>query len=167
MSSAEHHRSDARAVRCAIITVSDTRTPEDDASGRCIRGFLENGGHPVEQYVIVRDEPAQITDAIAALPASVQLVLINGGTGIAPRDTTYEAVKRLIEKEIPGFGELFRALSYPEVGAAAMLSRAVAGVAGSRLLFSMPGSTAAVQLAMTKLILPQLGHVASLLGEGM
>jgi len=164
MSKPAHHAADARSVVCAVLTISDTRVVETDTSGRRARELLEQHGHRVADYQILRDEPAQVGAAIAALPTAVQVVLLNGGTGIAPRDTTYEAVAKLIEKEISGFGELFRMLSYEQIGAAAMLSRAVAGVAGRRLLFSMPGSTAAVDLAMTKLILPQLGHVVALLG---
>ncbi len=164
MGSPAHHRTDLRSVACAVLTISDTRTMDTDSSGQRIRELLEASGHSVAHYALHRDEPQVITAAIAALPAPIRVVLLNGGTGIAARDTTYEAVARLIEKEISGFGELFRMLSYNEIGAAAMLSRAIAGVAAARVLFSMPGSTAAVELAMTKLILPQLGHVAALLG---
>ncbi len=166
MGSHAHHHTDLGSVACAVLTISDTRTADTDGSGRCIRELLEGNGHQVAHYAIHRDEPQLVRAAIAALPAPIQVVLLNGGTGIAPRDTTYEAVAGLIEKEISGFGELFRMLSYTEIGAAAMLSRAIAGVAASRVLFSMPGSTAAVELAMTKLILPQLGHVAALVGGG-
>ncbi len=148
-----------------MLTVSDTRTAETDSSGACIRTLLHEAGHRVAHYAIHRDEPAQISAAITNLPRDVQVVLLSGGTGIAPRDTTYEAIAGLIDKPMHGFGELFRMLSYEQVGAAAMLSRAIAGVAGGRVLFSMPGSRAAVELAMTKLILPQLGHVAALLGQ--
>ena len=157
-----HHQPDARAVACAVITVSDTRTVETDRSGQRIQELLRDRGHHIEHYQILKDEPELIVAAIRALPSTAEIVLINGGTGLAARDTTFEAVHRLIEKEITGFGELFRMLSFAEIGAAAMLSRATAGVAGKRVVFSLPGSTAAVELAMTKLILPELGHVVGL-----
>jgi len=165
MTAAGHHAHDPKSVTCAIVTVSDTRTVDTDRSGQSMRALLDAAGHRVGSYVIVPDEPARIGAALADLPESVEVVLITGGTGIAARDTTYEAVSRLIDKEIHGFGELFRMLSYAEIGSAAMLSRAVAGVAGRRVLFAMPGSTAAVELAMERLILPQLGHVAALIGD--
>lgn len=162
MAAHEHHRHDAHGVGCGVITVSDTRTPDADGSGRKIQELLRAHGHRVEHYQILKDEPALIAAAIRAAPAAAEVIIINGGTGLARRDTTYEAVSRLLDKEITGFGELFRMLSYEQIGAAAMLSRATAGVAGNRILFSVPGSTAAVELAMTKLILPQLGHVVGL-----
>ncbi len=162
MSGHAHHKHDAGPVGCAVITVSDTRTAETDGSGRRIHELLRDQGHRVEHYQIVKDEPEQIVAVLRAMPATVEVVLINGGTGLARRDTTYEAVQRLLDKEITGFGELFRMLSYEQIGAAAMLSRATAGVAGRHVLFSIPGSTAAVELAMTTLILPQLAHVVGL-----
>ena len=125
--------------------------------------MLREHGYRVEHYVILPDEPTRVVAAIADAPAAAEAVILSGGTGLARRDTTYEAVSGLLDKEISGFGELFRMLSYAEIGAAAMLSRATAGVAGRRVLFSVPGSTAAVELAMTKLILPQLGHIVGLL----
>ena len=157
-----HQEQRARRVRCAVITVSDTRTEENDTSGRHIRELLESYGHRIEHYQVLRDEPALITAALRSLPAAVEVVIVSGGTGLAPRDTTFEALSRLLDKEITGFGELFRLLSYEQIGAAAMLSRATAGVVGNLVVFSLPGSTAAVELAMTKLILPELGHVAAL-----
>ena len=157
-----HHQRDASSISCGVITVSDTRTEADDASGQRIRALLAEHGHHVDYYRIVRDEPEQIAALIAAAPAAVEVIVCNGGTGVARRDTTYEAITRLLDKEISGFGELFRMLSWEQIGAAAMLSRATAGVAGRRVLFSVPGSTKAVELAMTKLILPQLGHVVGL-----
>ena len=157
-----HHHDDAPAVTCGIITVSDTRTEADDTSGQRIRALLEADRHRVEYYRIVKDEPQQIAALVQAAPPAVEVIICNGGTGVARRDTTYEAITRLLDKEISGFGELFRMLSYEQIGAAAMLSRATAGVAGRRVIFSLPGSTKAVELAMTKLILPQLGHVVGL-----
>jgi len=164
MGSTAHHGHRARSVACAVLTVSDTRTPETDASGTRIRTLLEAAGHRVVEYAILPDEPARIRARIAewlAAPA-VDAVIANGGTGLAARDTTFEAVAGLLEKRIDGFGELFRMLSFAEVGAAAMLSRAVAGVARGKVVASLPGSTAAVELAMAKLLVPELGHMVHL-----
>jgi len=157
-----HHAHDAGAVSCGVITISDTRSEADDTSGQRIRALLDEHGHRVTYYRIVKDEPEQIAAVIAGAPDAVEVIVCNGGTGVARRDTTYEAITRLLEKEISGFGELFRVLSYEQIGAAAMLSRATAGVAGRRVIFSLPGSTKAVELAMSKLIIPQLGHVVGL-----
>jgi molybdenum cofactor biosynthesis protein B len=162
MSSEPHHRADAAAITCGIVTVSDTRGERDDVSGQRIRALLEAAGHRVGFYRIVRDEPEQIAALLRGAPADVEVLICNGGTGIARRDTTYEAITGLLDKEITGFGELFRMLSWEQVGAAAMISRATAGIAGARAIFSLPGSTKAVELAMTKLILPQLGHIVGL-----
>ncbi len=145
------------------MTVSDTRTEADDTSGQRIQALLTAGGHRIGLYRIVKDEPDQITAALAAAPAAVEVIICNGGTGLARRDTTFEAITGLLDKEIPGFGELFRMLSYEQIGAAAMLSRATAGVAGSRVVFALPGSTAAVELAVTRLILPEIGHLVGLI----
>jgi len=162
MSVHAHRHHGAAHVGCGIITVSDTRTPDTDRSGTTIRDLLTAAGHRVEWYRILKDEPEQIAEAIRAAPDAAEVLILNGGTGVARRDTTYEAITRLLDKEITGFGELFRMLSYEQIGAAAMLSRATAGVAGKRVIFSLPGSTAAVELALTKLILPELGHVVGL-----
>ena len=162
------HRADAPdSVRCAVLTVSDTRTPDSDTSGALIRETLGFSGHRVVDYRIVPDEPDQIREVLAVWIAGddVQAVLSNGGTGIAARDTTYDAISALLEKRIDGFGELFRMLSWQEVGAAAMLSRAVAGVAGGTLIVALPGSTNAVRLALTKLIVPELGHLVYEIGK--
>jgi molybdenum cofactor biosynthesis protein B len=161
--STEQHRREApSSVSCAIITVSDTRTPETDKSGQLIRQLLEEKGYTVVEYAIVRDEYDGIKALLreAADNKGVEAVLLNGGTGIAARDTTYEAVRDQLDKEMPGFGELFRYLSFTEdIGPAAILSRAIAGTIGQTAVFSMPGSTGAVRLAMTRLIIPELGHV--------
>jgi molybdenum cofactor biosynthesis protein B len=162
MSREAHHQRDVDNVACAVITVSDTRTAENDRSGQRIQELLRLSGHRITQYEILRDEPELIVAAIHAVPPSTAAIIINGGTGLTRRDTTFEAVSRLLEKEISGFGELFRQLSYEDIGAAAMLSRATAGVVGDRVVFSVPGSPAAVELAMTKLIVPALGHVVGL-----
>ena len=162
--SGKHHAGDARRIRCAIVTVSDTRTEVTDASGAEIRARLEAAGHEVVEYRIVRDEPLLVRALVEDLAAAgeVEVMLLSGGTGIAPRDNTFEAVSGLLTKRIDGFGELFRSLSFEEIGSAAMLSRAVAGLVGTMSVFSMPGSTAACRLAMDKLVVPQLGHVVGL-----
>ena len=148
------------AIRCGVITISDTRTPETDTSGAAIRSALVGRGHLVAHYTVVKDEPAQIVALVRKLAGDgCQVILTNGGTGIARRDSTLEAIDGLLEKRLPGFGELFRVLSYQEIGAAAMLSRAAAGLFGDTLIFCMPGSTAAVHLAMERLILPELQHL--------
>ena len=164
---ATHRAAAPDAVRCAVLTVSDTRTPETDTSGALIRELLAEAGHVVADHRIVPDEPRLIREALDAWAArvDVQAILSNGGTGIAARDTTYDVVAALLEKRVDGFGELFRMLSYAEIGAAAMLSRAVAGVYRGRLLVAMPGSGNAVRLAMTKLIVPELGHLVYEIGK--
>ena len=162
----EHHeKARRRRVACAIVTVSDTRTIENDESGRAIRRLLEEAGHEVVSHRVARDEPTLLHDHLLLLVTNprVEAVLLTGGTGIAPRDTTFEAIRSLLQKEIEGFGEIFRMLSYQEIGSAAMLSRAVAGISSGKVIVSMPGSTAAVELAMQKLVIPELGHMIQLL----
>ena len=165
MAVTEHKGKAHRTVRCAIITLSDTRTEETDTSGRRIKELLAEQGQPVVSYQILKDEPEQITTVVQALLAQpdVDAIITNGGTGIAPRDTTFEAIQSLLEKEISGFGEMFRMLSYADIGASAMLTRATAGVANGKVIISLPGSTGAVELGMTKLVLPELGHMMFLL----
>ncbi len=157
----EHKNKAHRTVRCAVITLSDTRDETTDKSGQRIKALLAEHEQPVVSYQILKDEPDQITAAVRALLArpDVDVILTNGGTGIAPRDTTFEALQGLLEKEIPGFGEMFRMLSYEDIGSAAMLTRATAGVAQGKVIISLPGSTGAVELGMTKLVLPELGHM--------
>ena len=159
-----HHARDARRILCAVVTVSDTRTVQDDKSGGEIRSRLEAAGHHVDDYRIVADEPALVRRVLEEYSAGgrIEAVLVSGGTGIAARDNTFEAVSALLTKRIDGFGELFRMLSFEEIGAAAMLSRATAGLVGTMAVFSMPGSTAACRLAMERLIVPQLTHVVGL-----
>jgi molybdopterin adenylyltransferase len=162
MSVTEHKKEAPNVVRCKVITISDTRTKDTDKSGKLMIDLLKNAGHEVVDYVIVKDEKEAIRAAVlqGCERTDIDVVLTNGGTGIAKRDVTIEAVKEIIEKEILGFGELFRMLSYTEdIGSAAILSRAIAGVANDTAIFSTPGSSGAVRLAMTKLILPELGHV--------
>jgi molybdopterin adenylyltransferase len=158
-----HHQGGDRPVACATVNVSDPRTVDTDTSGARIRELLEAAGHRVADYSILPDEPSIVRPRLVELIAeSVEAVIVNGGTGLAPRDSTYEAVVGLLDKRIDGFGELFRSLSYAEIGAAAMLSRAVAGVAARTVIVSLPGSTKAVELALEKLLLPVLGHMRQL-----
>jgi molybdenum cofactor biosynthesis protein B len=161
---AEEHRKKAlQNVRCAVITVSDSRSKETDTSGREIISILEAHGHVVKRYEIVKDDPSQISAVMRQCIESpeIQAVIFNGGTGITSRDNTIEALSSFSEKHLPGFGELFRMLSYEEIGAAAMLSRAMAFIVERKAVFCLPGSTAAVRLATEKLIAPELGHLLS------
>lgn len=150
-------------MKCAILTVSDTRTFDTDKSGDVIRSRLRRSQHQLVAYNLVKDEPEQVRQQVAqwvAVP-NIDVILVNGGTGIAPRDTTYEAIAGLLTRTLPGFGELFRMLSYEQIGSRAMASRAIAGVCKSTLIFSMPGSSKAVELAMSKLIAPELIHLTT------
>ena len=152
------HRKDApKSVRCFVLTISDTRTPATDTSGDAIVSALESAGHVVEGRNIVKDDPNAVQQAVKS--ASVEVVITTGGTGITSRDGTYEAVSGMFDKALDGFGELFRMLSYEQIGSAAMMSRACAGVIGRTAVFSLPGSEHAVRLAMDKLIIPEIGHV--------
>jgi molybdenum cofactor biosynthesis protein B len=162
---AEHKAHAPVRIRCVVCTVSDSKTPETDTSGRLIRELLTAAGHEVVEHQIVRDEPSQVHAVIrrACTVPGVQAVIFTGGTGITARDQTFEAIDALLEKRLPGFGELFRQLSYQEIGSAAMLSRAQAGVRAGRAIFSLPGSPAACRLAVERLILPELSHIAGLL----
>lgn len=162
MSVTEHKRESRITIRCKVVTVSDTRTKETDKSGQLMMALLRENGMEVRDYEIVKDEELFIHQAIISgcEDENIDVVLVNGGTGIAKRDVTIETVQKIIEKEMVGFGELFRMLSYTEdIGSAAILSRAIAGVALNTAIFSTPGSTGAVRLAMNKLILPELAHV--------
>ena len=155
----DHHEKAAGPVKCFVLTVSDTRTSADDHAGNFIRGALDGAGHHIAGSAIVRDDRHDIKKLlIEDLPHDSQAVIITGGTGISPRDRTVDAVRPLLEVEIPGFGELFRTLSYEEIGPAAFLSRATAGVMLERVIFCIPGSTSAVRLAMQKIILPEISH---------
>ncbi|MBI5136483.1 MAG: MogA/MoaB family molybdenum cofactor biosynthesis protein [Nitrospirae bacterium] len=166
MAHTQHKAHAKQPVRARVLTCSDSRTPETDHSGRLIRERLEKDGHTVLGHAIVPDEPEQIRERLATWMADgeTQVIIINGGTGISPRDSTYEVVDRLLGKRIDGFGELFRHLSFQEIGSAAMMSRAVAGLCGQCILISVPGSENAVRLAMEQLILPELRHMAWLAG---
>jgi len=161
-SAPDQHRSYAPdSVCCQVLTVSDSRTPQDDRSGDLIQQLLSGAGHSIAGRAIVPDDPGAVSERVLAAIArpDVDAVLLTGGTGIAPRDSTVEAVEPLLDRRLDGFGELFRALSFQEIGAAAMLSRALAGTAGRTAIFLMPGSTAAVRLAVERLILPELAHL--------
>ena len=161
MSAEQHRRSAPGVLGFGLVTVSDSRTPEDDVSGRTLSGMAHVAGHRVEGPLLVPDDVAAIRAAVRDLLArpGVDVVVLTGGTGFSPRDVTLDAVLPLLERPIEGFGELFRFLSYQQVGAAAMLSRAAAGLAGTRAVFLLPGSPRAVSLAMEKLILPEAGHL--------
>jgi molybdenum cofactor biosynthesis protein B len=161
VSHVEHKAQAPRSIGCYVLTVSDTRTPDTDTSGRAIQALLEAAGHLVSGHAIVKDDPHAVTTQVqkALQEASVQVVITTGGTGITSRDGTFEAIDRLLEKRLDGFGELFRMLSFDEIGAAAMMSRATAGTASGKAIFVLPGSENAVRLAMTQLIVPELGHV--------
>ena len=162
------HKAQAPAsVACFVLTVSDTRTSDTDTSGRAIRELIEGAGHQVVGSGLVRDDPDQVTGIVRrqlADPAT-RVIVTTGGTGITSRDGTFEAVDRLFEKRLTGFGELFRMLSFQEIGSAAMLSRAAAGTVGGKAIFVLPGSENAVRLAMTRLIVPELGHIVQQLAK--
>jgi molybdenum cofactor biosynthesis protein B len=158
----EEHKSHApRSIGCFVLTVSDSRTETNDTGGHTIRDLLESAGHVVTGRAIVRDDPDAVTSAVTRQlsDARTQVIVTTGGTGITSRDGTFEAIDRLLEKRLTGFGELFRMLSFEQIGAAAMMSRATAGTVKGRAIFVLPGSPDAVRLAMTRLIIPELGHV--------
>ena len=160
--SVDEHRADSpQTLRCAVVTVSDTRTLETDSGGQGIVDRLQAAGHAVVIRRIVPDEPDQVRGAVCELAdrGAIDAVLLTGGTGVSSRDLTFETISELLTKTLPGYGELFRWLSYQEIGPAAMLSRALGGTRGQTVVLSMPGSPAAVRLAMEKLILPELGHL--------
>lgn len=148
-------------VNCAVITISDSRTVETDKSGKIIQDLLLESGFTIQEYQILQDEPQQILGLVQQLAqiSNLDAIICNGGTGIAPRDTTYDVLSQILEKTLPGFGELFRWLSFQEIGSRAMASRAIAGTYQNKLIFSLPGSSNAVHLAMTQLILPEICHL--------
>jgi molybdopterin adenylyltransferase len=159
MSVDEHRKTAPASLRCAVITISETRTPETDSSGDAIAEALSGAGHTVVTRHIVRDDPRQVRDLVRSAASDVPVIVTTGGTGITSRDSTYEAIVSLLDKRLDGFGELFRMLSYEQIGSAAMLSRACAGTIGTAAVFALPGAQRAVALAMEKLILPEIGHV--------
>jgi molybdenum cofactor biosynthesis protein B len=161
MSQAEHKARAPQSVRCFILTISDTRTEDTDTSGRAIADLLVASGHQVAGRTIVKDDPDLVRSTIERQLAApdVHAIITTGGTGITSRDSTYEAVNGLLQKRLDGFGELFRMLSYEQIGSAAIMSRACAGLAAGRIVVCLPGSEAAVRLAMEKLLIPELGHL--------
>lgn len=161
----QHRAHGKRSVRCMVVTVSDTRDLASDRSGQRATDLLIEAGHVVRKREIVADDLPAIVALVRAAVADddIDAVVLTGGTGIAPRDVTHEAIDGLLDKPLHGFGELFRSLSYAEIGSAAMLSRAIGGVVGRTLVFALPGSTKAVELGVTKLIAPELGHMIGLL----
>jgi len=158
-----HRRQALPAVPCWVVTVSDTRTPETDTGGALVAELLAAGGHPLAGREIVPDDPERIRGALESALGreGVRAVVLTGGTGVAPRDVTPDSVEPLLERVVPGFGELFRMLSYAEIGSAALLSRALAGIAAGRVVLVLPGSRGAIRLALEKLVLPELGHLAA------
>lgn len=167
MNAKPHPDTEETIVNCAVITVSDTRSQTTDKSGQIIKELLTESNHQIVAYDLVKDEPTAIKVQIINLASNPKLdvLICNGGTGIAPRDTTYDAVSSLLEKTLPGFGEIFRYLSYQDIGSRAIASRATAGVYQNKLIFSLPGSKNAVKLAMTELILPELTHLVAQLNN--
>jgi molybdenum cofactor biosynthesis protein B len=161
VSHTEHQALAPGRIRVFVLTVSDTRTDETDASGRAIIELLLAAGHQVAGKAIEPDEPSRVAELVRqqAAIADVDAIVTTGGTGLTSRDSTFEAIDALLDKRLPGFGELFRMLSYHDIGAAAMLSRACAGTLGRVIVISLPGSEKAVRLAMTKLVVPELGHL--------
>lgn len=163
MSTSHHHGARSRSVSCGVLTVSDTRTLDTDTSGARICELLAADGHTVAARAILPDDPEPVRAHVRKLVVEgVEAVIITGGTGLAPRDNTYEVVDGLLDKRIDGFGELFRALSFAEIGPAAMLSRAVAGAVAGTIVVALPGSTNAVDIALRRLLLPELGHMVAL-----
>ena len=165
MSVHDHEKHARTNLKVGIITASDTRTPETDESGGLIRTMLQDAGHSVDYYAIVPDDSEKISAALVSNLENLDAIIINGGTGITARDDTAEVVKSVLDKELEGFGELFRMLSFQEIGPAAMLSRAVAGVRHGKFVAALPGSPDACRLAMEKLLIPQLGHITYLLSK--
>ena len=157
-----HKTRGATSLSCMVVTCSDTRTPDSDTSGKLICHLLREQGHTIADYKVIKDEPTDIKNLLlqAHNQEAIQVVIINGGTGISRRDSTFEAVDAFLEKRLDGFGELFRYLSYQDIGSPAILSRATVGIHGRLVIFSIPGSQGAVRLAMEKLILPEIGHIA-------
>lgn len=163
MSSAEHRRHAPASVRCFVITVSDTRTEATDTGGRALADLLAAAGHVIEGRRIVKDEPADVAALVKSIAAEnrADAIITTGGTGITRRDSTFEAIDGLLDKRLPGFGEIFRMLSFEDIGPAAILSRACAGTHGQTLVIALPGSEAAVRLAVTRLLVPELAHMVA------
>jgi molybdopterin adenylyltransferase len=165
MSVHDHEKHARKNLKVGVITASDSRTPETDESGKVIRTLLEAAGHLVDYYEVLPDDREKISAAIVNRLENLDAIIVNGGTGITARDGTAEVVKSLLDKELDGFGELFRMLSFNEIGAAAMMSRAIAGVRHGKFVAALPGSPDACRLAMQKLLIPELGHITYLLSK--
>ena len=161
----KHKEHAPTSVKCGVVTVSDSRTPETDESGKLVRDLLQRAGHSVLFNVVVKDEPKMIADAVEQASWTCEAIVTNGGTGVGKRDVTIPTLVPTFERTLPGFGELFRFLSYETIGSTAMLSGAVAGVYHGRLVFCLPGSPDACRLGVEKLILPELGHAVGVLGR--
>jgi len=157
----EHRQKAPQSVTCAVLTVSDSRTERDDESGRLIQEKLSQNGHRVTSYAILKNEADSIEKKIYELlgQEELQVIITSGGTGVSQRDITVETISPILEKKLDGFGELFRSLSYEEIGTASIMSRAIAGVAKGKVILCLPGSLGAVNLAMDKIILPEIGHM--------
>ena len=155
----EHRKKGPERVRCAVIVTSDTREVETDRSGSTITQLLQDAGHEISDYRIVPNDAAALTDTLESIMKTSQAIIISGGTGVSKRDITVDVVEPLFERRLSGFGELFRHLSYGEIGSATIVSRAVAGTIGTQVIFCLPGSEAAVKLAMRELILPEISHI--------
>jgi molybdenum cofactor biosynthesis protein B len=167
MSHVEHRDAAPRSIRCFVLTVSDTRSEATDTGGRAVAEMLTTAGHQVAGRTIVNDDPDLVRSTVERQLAApdVQVIITTGGTGITSRDSTYEAIAGLLHKRLDGFGELFRMLSFEQIGPAAMMSRACAGLAAGHILISLPGSEAAVRLAMERLVIPELGHMVQQAGK--
>ena len=161
----EHRTAAPKSVKVGVVTISDTRTEATDESGKILKQLLLDAGHKILFTAVVKDEPKAIADAVEQASWTCDAIVTNGGTGLGKRDVTIETLQPHLDKVLPGFGELFRVLSYREIGGAAMLSGALAGVYKTRLLFCLPGSPAACILAMKSLILPELGHAVGVMGR--
>jgi molybdenum cofactor biosynthesis protein B len=157
----EHKEKSPRSVTCAVLTISDSRTEQDDESGKLLREKLSQNGHKVLAYAILKNDAVAIRRKIEELLklADLQVIITSGGTGISHRDITIEIISPILNKKLDGFGELFRFLTYQEIGTGSMMSRAMAGVVGGKVIICLPGSLGAVTLALDKIILPEIGHM--------
>ncbi|BAQ60836.1 molybdenum cofactor biosynthesis protein MoaB [Geminocystis sp. NIES-3708] len=163
-----HQNSQKKSINCAVVTISDTRTFETDISGKIAQEILINANHKIINYQIVKDEPHEIKSLLVNLASNEALncIIFSGGTGISPRDNTYDIISRILEKTLSGFGEIFRYLSYQEIGSRAISSRAIGGVYNGKIVFSLPGSQNAVKLGLEKLIIPELNHLVEEINKG-
>src|SRR5256712_14084194 len=166
MGAVDEHKAHApKSVKCGVVTISDSRSEATDESGRILKQLLLDAGHKILFYAIVKDDAKAIAEAVEQASWTCDAIVTDGGTGLAPRDVTIAALVPLFQKTLPGFGELFRSLSYPEIGSSAMMSGAIAGVYHGRLVFCLPGSPDACRLALEKLIVPELGHAVGVIGH--